>query len=42
MKGKKTKMAYLGITENTQKQAYDKSQASAELLTFCEKKMRDG
>ena len=40
LKDAKTKMSYLAITQNTQKLAYVRSQAGAELLTFWEKEVR--
>ena len=40
MKEAKSKMAFLGITANSQKVAYIRSCAGAELLTFCEKEAR--
>ena len=40
LKDAKTKMNYLAITQNTQKLAYVRSQAGAELLTFWEKEVR--
>ena len=40
LKDAKTKMSYLGITSDTQKLAYMKSQAGAELLTLWEKEVR--
>ena len=40
VKGSKTKTASLSITGNTQKLAYVRSQAGAELLTFWEREVR--